>query len=64
MIVEVLTKSLMISAFVFVMMLAIEYLSMCTRGAVQHAIRGGRWRQYLLATGLGATPGCWAPLPA
>jgi hypothetical protein len=58
MIVEVLTKSLMIAAFVFVMMLAIEYVNMCTRGAAQHAIGGGRWRQYLLASGLGATPGC------
>ena len=48
----------MISAFVFVMMLAIEYLNTCTRGAAQHAIRGGWWRQYLVATGLGATPGC------
>jgi hypothetical protein len=58
MIVEVLTRSLMIAAFVFVMMLAIEYVNMCTRGAAQHAICGGRWRQYLLAVGLGATPGC------
>ena len=58
MIVEVLTESLMISAFVFVMMLAIEYVNMCSRGAAQHAICGGRWRQYLIATGLGATPGC------
>jgi hypothetical protein len=48
----------MISAFVFVMMLAIEYVNMCTRGAARRAICGGRWRQYLLATGLGATPGC------
>ena len=58
MIVEVLAESLMISAFVFVMMLAIEYVNMCTRGAAQQAICGGRWRQYLIATGFGATPGC------
>jgi hypothetical protein len=58
MIVEVLAKSLMISAFVFVMMLAIEYVNMSSRGAAERAIRGGQWRQYLLATGLGATPGC------
>jgi hypothetical protein len=56
--VEILAKSLMITAFVFVMMLAIEYVNTCTRGAAQRAIRGGRWRQYLIATGLGATPGC------
>jgi hypothetical protein len=58
MILDVLTTSLMISAFVFVMMLAIEYVNMCTQGAAQRAIGGGRWRQYLIATGLGATPGC------
>lgn len=58
MILDVLTTSLMISAFVFVMMLAIEYVNMCSQGAAQRAIGGGRWRQYLIATGLGATPGC------
>lgn len=58
MIPEVLAKSLMISAFVLVMMLVIEYVNMCTRGAAQAAIRGGQWRQYLIAAGLGATPGC------
>lgn len=58
MIVEVLAESLMISGFVFVMMLAIEYVNMCSRGAAQHAICGGRWRQYLIASGLGAIPGC------
>lgn len=58
MIVDVLAKSLMISAFVFVMMLAIEYVNTCTQGAAQRAVCGGRWRQYLLAAGLGATPGC------
>ncbi len=55
---DVLVKSVMISTFVFVMMLAIEYVNTCTRGTAQSAIRGGRWRQYLIATGLGATPGC------
>jgi hypothetical protein len=58
MIVNVLTKAIMISMFVFVMMLAIDYVNMSTRGAAQRVIRGGRWRQYLLAVALGATPGC------
>ena len=58
MIVETLTESLMISAFVFVMMLAIEYINVYTQGAAQHAICARRGRQYLIATGLGATPGC------
>jgi len=29
-----------------------------SRGVWQRGLRGGRWRQYLLAALLGATPGC------
>ncbi|MDY0270054.1 putative manganese transporter [Trichloromonas sp.] len=50
--------ALMISGFVFVMMLVIEYLNILTRGVWQEGLRGSRWRQYLLASFLGATPGC------
>lgn len=48
----------MITGFVFVMMLVIEYLNVLSRGMWQEGLRGGRWRQYLLATMLGVTPGC------
>jgi hypothetical protein len=58
MIVEALIQALMISAFVFVMLLAIEYINMSTGGAAQRVVCGGQWRQYLLAAGLGASPGC------
>jgi hypothetical protein len=40
------------------MMLVIEYLNVLTQGVWQHGLRGSRWRQYLLAALLGATPGC------
>lgn len=53
-----LTHALMITGFVFVMMLVIEYLNVLTQGVWQHGLRGSRWRQYLLAAALGATPGC------
>lgn len=53
-----LPHALMITGFVFVMMLVIEYLNVLTQGVWQHGLRGSRWRQYLLATLLGATPGC------
>ena len=53
-----LTHALMITGFVFVMMLVIEYLNVLTEGVWQHGLRGSRWRQYLLAAVLGATPGC------
>ncbi len=55
---ESLTHALMITGFVFVMMLVIEYLNVFTAGVWQQRLRGSRWKQYLLASFLGATPGC------
>lgn len=51
--------SLKITAFVFVMMLLTDLLNVKTAGAVGRLLRGGRWRQYVLASFLGATPGCF-----
>lgn len=51
-------QALMITGFVFVMMLVIEYLNVLSRGVWQEGLRGRQWRQYLLAALLGATPGC------
>jgi hypothetical protein len=53
-----LTHALMITGFVFAMMLVIEYLNVLTQGVWQQGLRGSRWRQYLLAAVLGTTPGC------
>ncbi|HDJ28856.1 MAG TPA: hypothetical protein ENF28_06395 [Proteobacteria bacterium] len=55
---ESLSHALMITGFVFVMMLVIEYLNVFTAGVWQQGLRGSRWKQYLLASFLGATPGC------
>ena len=55
---KILMHALMITGFVFVMMLVIEYLNVLTQGVWQRGLRGNRWRQYLLAAFLGATPGC------
>lgn len=55
---ESLAHAIMITGFVFVMMVAIEYLNVLTQGAWQRGLRGSRWRQYVLASLLGATPGC------
>jgi hypothetical protein len=57
-VVAILNKSLMITAFVSVMMLVVEYLNVQTSGVFIRAIEGSRWRQYLLAAVLGAIPGC------
>ncbi|ABA88836.1 protein of unknown function DUF2899 [Syntrophotalea carbinolica DSM 2380] len=55
---ESLTHAIMITGFVFVMMLVIEYLNVLTQGTWQQGLRGSRWQQYLLASLLGAIPGC------
>jgi hypothetical protein len=56
--VQILQQTLMISAFVAVMMIVVEYLNVLTRGVLLGTLEGSRWRQYLLAAILGATPGC------
>ncbi len=57
-VVEILHKSLMITAFVAVIMLVVEYLNVQTRGVLLATMHSARWRQYLLAVALGAIPGC------
>lgn len=48
----------MITGFVAVMMLVIEYINVLTSGAWQSRLAGHRWGQLLLAAALGAIPGC------
>jgi hypothetical protein len=55
---HLLQTSLTVTAFVAVMMLAIEYLNVQTSGVVTRLWSGSRVSQYLLAVVLGATPGC------
>jgi hypothetical protein len=56
-----LTHALMITAFVAVIMIIVEYVSVLTRGAFQDALSRGRWAQYATAAILGALPGCLGP---
>lgn len=48
----------MITGFVFVMMLVIDYLNVLTAGGADKMLRNWKWGQSLLASFLGATPGC------
>ena len=57
-VVDVVQESFMITAFVFVMMVVVEYLNVLSRGAWQERLGERRWMQYFLAALLGATPGC------
>jgi len=55
---HVFNHALIITGFVFVMMLVIEYVNVITSGALQKGLIRSRWGQYVLAALLGATPGC------
>ncbi len=48
----------MITSFVFVMMLIIEYINVQTKSVWHDKIQSGKWAQYFLAGFLGAVPGC------
>lgn len=61
MLVDTLRHSLMITGFVLIMMLVIEYIHVQTRGGMEGKLAGSRWRQYLFGAILGAVPGCLGP---
>jgi hypothetical protein len=48
----------MITVFVFAMLMLVDYVNVLSRGKMTSAIRGGRLRQYVVSSFLGATPGC------
>ena len=56
--VELIHHSLMITGFVTVMMMAVEYFNVLSAGALERGLRASRLKQYLLAAALGALPGC------
>jgi len=57
-IVPIIKHALLITFFVFSMMLLVDFVNIATRGATSRLMQGGRWRQYTLASFLGSTPGC------
>jgi ABC-type amino acid transport system permease subunit len=57
-IVSVLKNSLVITFFVFVMMLVVDFIDSASKRRMSEFIKGGSWRQYTLASFLGSTPGC------
>jgi len=57
-IVRVVEQTITIVAFVFVMMLVVEYFNVVTQGVWLSHVRARGWRQHVLASLLGATPGC------
>ena len=48
----------MITVFVFVMMMLVDYVNVLSKGKMSASIKGGLFRQYVVASFLGSTPGC------
>ncbi|MEA1986064.1 MAG: putative manganese transporter [Candidatus Marinimicrobia bacterium] len=57
-VVNVFKHAIMITGFVFTMMLIIEYINVQTKGLWQENISQSVWKQYFLSAILGAIPGC------
>jgi len=55
---KVLSETILISVFVFVMMVIIDYLNVITRGRIKGVIKGNRLRQYIMSGLLGLIPAC------
>lgn len=55
---SIINHSIIITLFVFVMMLLVDYFNVLTEGKLRKAVRGGKFRQYTVASFLGVTPGC------
>lgn len=58
MIIDILKHTIMITAFVLVMMLIIEYINVQTRGSWVKPLQNKGWLQIVIAAVLGAIPGC------
>ena len=58
MLIDVTKHALMITSFVLMMMLLIEYINVQTRGEWQKSLKKSRFGQYFLAAFLGVIPGC------
>ena len=50
--------AVMITVFVFVMMLLIDFVDTASKRRISALMKGGLWRQYTLTSFLGSTPGC------
>jgi hypothetical protein len=57
-ILDIVKHSLMITAFVLIIMLIIEYVNVSSRGAFNNALKKRGWMQIFVATILGMVPGC------
>jgi hypothetical protein len=57
-IVSIFKHAMMITVFVFVMMLLVDFIDTASKRRLSMLMQGGIWRQYALTSFLGSTPGC------
>ena len=57
-VVETLEHSIIISIFVFSMMIVVDYINILTEGRIKRYMLGNRGKQYVISSLLGVTPGC------
>ena len=56
---KVLQESLKVTLFVLLMMIAVDFINVKTRGKLEIILRSGRrWKQYFVSSLLGVAPGC------
>lgn len=57
--INVVKESLKVTLFVLLMMIAIDFINVKTKGKLESILQGGRkWKQYFVASLLGTAPGC------
>ncbi|MGK9476369.1 putative manganese transporter [Melioribacter sp. OK-6-Me] len=58
-IINVLKESVKVTLLVLIMMIAVDFLNVKTKGKLESILQtGNRWKQYFVASLLGAAPGC------
>jgi hypothetical protein len=55
---ENLEHALIITIFVLVMMMLVDYMNILTRGRLNLWVKGGYWKQYIISSAIATTPGC------
>lgn len=58
---QVISETALVTVFVFITMLMVDYANTATVGRFARLMKSGRWRQYLVASFIGVTPGCVGP---
>lgn len=57
--VNVLKESIKVSLLVLIMMIAVDFINVKTKGKLELLLKNGRkWKQYIIASLLGTAPGC------